>query len=117
MTKRLELYDWPKDPREIAEGMYRIARVLLLEARTFRAAGVPEGGLRKAAKMILAEIRKGRDVDVFYHRKVIREGVERHLEKERPACLGGHLFDLYCIEATGLNNPEFNGVLEKTGRA
>jgi len=118
MTKRLELYDWPKDTRTIAEEMYKIARVLLLEARWLRSQTKLWGEAqmnRKAAKLILDQIRMGRDVDVFYHRKIIRESVERSLEAQagKPTNLGGHLFDMMCVQGTGLDRPEFD---EKTPR-
>lgn len=118
MTRRLELYDWPKESRECAQEMYKIARTLLLEARWLRReAKLPSEAMmnRKAAKLILSQIRMGRDVDVFYHRKLIRESVERSLAAQagQPTSLGGHLFDLMCIKGTGLDRPEFD---EKTLR-
>jgi hypothetical protein len=120
MTKRLELYDWPKDSRTVAEEMYKIARTLLLEARRLRAKPWPGEGecektARYAAKLILDQIRMGRDNDVFFHRKMIREAVERSIAPRigEPQGLGGYMFDVMCIKGTGLDRREFD---EKTPR-
>lgn len=124
MTKRLDLYDWPKEPREIAEQMYRIARRLILTARLFRekartaekgsydegcCRGTAEAS-RAAARGILGLIREGRDYDVWYHRKMVREAVAHSIEAGagKPTSLGGHLYDLLMVRGTGLDQPEFD---------
>jgi len=83
MTKRLELYDWPRDHRANAEAMYSVARGLLLEARRLRAeapdlyrSGAADAS-RRAAALILGRIRAGRDYYVFHERKLIRTAVQR----------------------------------------
>lgn len=114
MTKRLELYDWPRDYRTNAEDMYSVARVLLLEARRLRALA-PDGyrrgaadASRRAAKLILDRIRAGRDADVFYHRCLIRDAVRRVcVESQEPRGLGAQIFDAWAIRGAGLDRPEF----------
>jgi hypothetical protein len=114
MTKRLELYDWPKDHRTNAEEMYVIARTLLLEARRVRAEapGARRNGAadasRRAAALILGRIRAGREYYEFHRRKLVREAVRRAcVEGEEPKNLGGAIFNLHAIHASGLDRPEF----------
>lgn len=121
MTKRLEIYEWPRDYRKNAEDMYSVARGLLLRAREARAKaklepdsvgrGYMNGvalGYRLSAASILIYIRDGRDVDEFYRRQLYRDCVQRVCVGAESKNLGGAMYNAMHIMAAGLDTPEFD---------
>lgn len=116
MARRLELYEWPRDYRTNAEEMYKVARKLLLEARSWRkkdrrsesyAKGRADAA-RASAALILGRIREGRDDNEFYRRKLYRECIEKNCLNKVPESLPGAMFDAMHVRAAGLDRPEFD---------